>query len=137
MDLNHLAKTIVEFYEKLSSWEDAVVRDTGLTTAQAHTIEIIGHSGPIKMKDLAHRIGVTTGTLTVAVDKLENKNLLERKPCKTDRRAYLIELTDAGQKYFKQHHNFHIKMTQEIVADLTDEEQALFGMILEKMVKKI
>jgi DNA-binding MarR family transcriptional regulator len=89
------------------------------------------------MKDLAHRIGVTTGTLTVAVDKLENKKLLERKQCKTDRRAYLIELTDTGQKYFRQHHNFHIKMTQEIVADLTDEEQALFGRILEKMIKKI
>ena len=137
MDLNNLAKIIVEFYEKLSSWEDAVVRDTGLTTAQAHTIEIIGHSGPIKMKDLAHRIGVTTGTLTVAVDKLENKKLLERKQCKTDRRAYLIELTAAGQKYFKQHHNFHIQMTQEIVADLTDKEQEMVGNILKKMVKKI
>ena len=137
MDLNYLAKTIVEFYEKLSSWEDSVVRDTGLTTAQAHTIEIIGHSGPIKMKDLAHRIGVTTGTLTVAVDKLENKKLLERKQCKTDRRAYLIELTEDGQAYFRQHHNFHIQMTQEIVADLTDEEQEVFGNILEKMVKKI
>ena len=137
MDLNHLAKIIVEFYEKLSSWEDAVVRDTGLTTAQAHTIEIVGHSGPIKMKDLARKIGVTTGTLTVAADKLENKGLLERKPCKTDRRAYLIELTDQGQAYFKQHHNFHIKMTQEIVADLTDEEQQIFGAILEKMLKKI
>ena len=137
MNLNYLAKTIVEFYEKLSSWEDAVVKDTGLTTAQAHTIEIIGHSGPIKMKDLAYRIGVTTGTLTVAVDKLENKKLLERKQCKADRRVYLIELTEVGQEYFKQHHNFHIKMTQEIVADLTDEEQELFGNILEKMVKKI
>ncbi len=137
MDLNHLSKIIVEFFEKLSSWEDAVVRDTGLTTAQAHTIEIVGHSGPIKMKDLAHKIGVTTGTLTVAVDKLENKNLLERKPCETDRRAYLIELTEAGRAYFKQHHNFHIKMTQEIVAELTDEEQQIFGTILEKMLKKM
>ncbi len=137
MDIKHLSKIIVEFYERLSSWEDSVVRDSGLSTAQAHTIEIVGHAGPIKMKDLAQKIGVTTGTLTVAVDRLEEKQLLVRQSCKTDRRAYLIELTESGEAYFKQHHNFHIKMTQEIVADLTDEEQQIFGTILEKMLKKI
>lgn len=137
MDIKHLSKIIVEFYERLSSWEDSVVRDSGLSTAQAHTIEIVGHAGPIKMKDLAEKIGVTTGTLTVAIDRLEEKQLLVRQPCKTDRRAYLIELTALGKTYFKQHHNFHIKMTQEIVADLTDKEQHLFGSIIEKMLKKI
>lgn len=137
MDIKHLSKIIVEFYERLSSWEDSVVRDSGLSTAQAHTIEIVGHSGRIKMKDLAQKIGVTTGTLTVAVDRLEEKQLLVRQPCKTDRRAYLIELTEPGRAYFMQHHNFHVKMTQEIVADLTDAEQQIFGTILEKVLKKI
>jgi DNA-binding MarR family transcriptional regulator len=137
MDIKHLSKIIVEFYERLSSWEDSVVRDSGLTTAQAHTIEIVGHDGPIKMKDLAQKIGVTTGTLTVAVDRLEEKNLLVRKPHDTDRRAYLIDLTKEGHIYFQQHHNCHIKMTQEIVAGLTDKEQAVFGDILEKMLKRL
>ncbi|MBT3178525.1 MAG: MarR family transcriptional regulator [Desulfobacula sp.] len=103
---------------------------------EPHTIEIVGHAGPIKMKDLAQKIGVTTGTLTVSVDRLEEKQLLVRQPCKTDRRAYLIELTQLGQAYFKQHHNFHIKITQEIVADLTDEEQQIFGTIFGKILKK-
>ncbi len=137
MDIKHLSKIIVEFYERLSSWEDSVVRDSGLTTAQAHTIEIVGHDGPIKMKDLAQKIGVTTGTLTVAVDRLEEKKILVRKPHETDRRAYLIDLTENGHIYFKQHHNFHIQMTQEIVAGLTDEEQILFADILEKVLKRI
>lgn len=137
MDLKHLSKIIVEFYERLSSWEDSVVRDSGLTTAQAHTIEIVGHAGPIKMKDLAQKIGVTTGTLTVAVDRLEEKQLLVRKACETDRRAFLIELTPSGQVYFQQHHNVHLQMTRKIVADLTDEEQETFGTLLEKMLKKI
>ncbi|WP_319548446.1 MarR family transcriptional regulator [Desulfogranum marinum] len=73
MELRRLSEIIVEFYEKLSSWEDSVVRESGLTTAQANTIEIVGHAGSIKMKDLAEKLGVTTGTLTVAVDRLEKK----------------------------------------------------------------
>ena len=137
MDIQHLSKIIVEFYEKLSSWEESVVRDSGLTTAQAHTIEIVGHAGSIKMKDLAKKIGVTTGTLTVGIDRLEKKNLLVRKPHETDRRSYLIELTPQGEKCFKEHHNFHIQMTQELVSELTPREQDDFGKIIRKMLDRI
>ena len=135
--MEKLSKLIVEFYEKLSSWEDSVVRDSGLTTAQAHTIEIVGHAGSIKMKDLAQKIGVTTGTLTVGIDRLEKKNLLIRKPHERDRRSYLIELTPQGEKCFREHHNFHLQMTRELVSDLSNEEQTAFGKIIQKMLEKI
>jgi DNA-binding MarR family transcriptional regulator len=137
MKLENLARIIVEFYEKLSSWEESVVRDSGLTTAQIHTIEIVGHAGAIKMKDLAGKIGVTTGTLTVSVDKLEKKGLLVRRPHEKDRRSYMIELTREGNKYFEEHHNFHIRMTEEIVSCLNEDEQKAFTEIMEKMLKKI
>ncbi|WDP92724.1 MAG: MarR family transcriptional regulator [Desulfobacter sp.] len=137
MELHRLSELIVEFYEKLSSWEEAVVRDSGLTTAQAHTIEMVGHSGPIKMKDLAEKIGVTTGTLTVAVDRLEKKNLLKRKPHETDRRSFIIELTPEGEKAFEEHHNFHIQMTQELVSGLSPEDQDHFSRIIKTMLTKI
>ncbi len=137
MEIKRLSKIIVEFYEKLSSWEDSVVRDSGLTTTQAHTIEIVGHSGPIKMKDLAEKSGVTTGTLTVGVDRLEKKGLLVRKPHEKDRRAYLIDLTDEGKKHFELHHQFHLSMTQELVEDLDPDDIDRFAGILEKILKKI
>ena len=137
MKIENLSRIIVEFYEKLSSWEESVVRDSGLTTAQIHTIEIVGHAGAIKMKDLAGKIGVTTGTLTVSIDRLEKKGLLRRRPHEKDRRSYMIELTGEGNKYFEEHHNFHIRMTEEIVSCLSEQEQKAFGAIIEKMLKKI
>ncbi len=72
MDMEQLSKVIIEFYEKLSTWEEGVVKDSGLTTAQNHTIEIVGHEGAIKMRKLADKLGVTTGTLTVSIDRLED-----------------------------------------------------------------
>ena len=137
MDIKNLSKIIVEFYEKLSSWEESVVKDSGLTTTQAHTIEIVGHAKSIKMKDLAEKTGVTTGTLTVAVDRLEKKKMLVRKPHEKDRRSYLIELTEEGKKRFREHHNFHIKMTEELVSGLTEEEQDHFAEMIDKVLVKI
>ncbi len=89
------------------------------------------------MKDLAEKIGVTTGTLTVAVDRLEKKEMMKRKPHETDRRSYLIELTPQGEEVFKEHHNFHIKMTEEIVSGLTQKEQQDFAKIIEKVLTRI
>ena len=35
MKIKNLSQLIVELYEKLSSWEEDVVKDSGLTTTQA------------------------------------------------------------------------------------------------------
>lgn len=137
MQTKHLSQLIVEFYEKLSAWEDAAVQGSGLTTSQNHTIEIVGHSGAIKMKDLAAKIGVTTGTLTVAVDRLEQKKLVRRVPHQTDRRSYLIELTDAGHEVFEKHHALHLELTHGMLASLTKEEQAVFQNVIGKLIDAI
>lgn len=137
MNTEKLASIIVEFYEKISSWEHAVVKGSGLSTAQMHTIEIVGHAEKIRMKDLAEKMGVTTGTLTVSVDKLEKMNLLERTRHESDRRSYMIVLTKDGEKLFREHHKLHVQMTQELVNDLSEEEQDQFGRILLKSIDNI
>ncbi len=137
MNIKELTELIVEFFEKLSSWEDSVVKNSGLTTTQNHTIEIVGHAGAIQMKDLAAKVGITTGTLTVGIDKLEKMELLKRVPHEKDRRSFLIELTDKGKAIYKQHHEHHLKLTQSIVADLSEEEQAVFFSALKKALEKM
>lgn len=135
MAVKNLARNIVEFYEKLSSWEHEVVRGSDLTPNQMHAIEIIGHEKSLRMKELAERLGVTTGTLTVTVDRLEQKGLIERQPHETDRRSYRVVLTPSGKKHFAKHHEFHVKLTEEIVSVLTPEELDCFNDVLGKVVK--
>lgn len=131
-----LSHQLVELYERLSSWEQDVVKSSGLSTPQMHTIEIVGHEdgSPLRMKDLAKKMGVTTGTLTVMIDRLEQQGLLQRTPHETDRRSYLIGLTEKGQGLFAEHHQYHLRLTEEITATLSAEEQALFSGVLEKII---
>jgi len=136
MEVKELARNIVEFYEKLSSWEHEVVRGSNLTPNQMHAIEIIGHEKSLRMKELAERLGVTTGTLTVTVDRLEQKGLIERQPHETDRRSYRVVLTPSGKKHFKKHHEFHVKLTEEISSVLTPEELECFNAAIGKVVKQ-
>lgn len=136
MTVETLAQQIVEFYEKLSNWEHEVVRGSELTPGQMHAVEIIGHEKSLRMKELAEKLGVTTGTLTVTVDKLERKGLIERRRHESDRRSYRVELTPAGEKHFASHHAYHLQLTEEIVSTLTSEELDCFRTVLDKMLRR-
>ncbi|OXX46039.1 MarR family transcriptional regulator, partial [Vibrio sp. V17_P4S1T151] len=41
-NIEKLNQQLTEFYDKMSSWEQSVVRDTGYSLAQIHTIEVLG-----------------------------------------------------------------------------------------------
>lgn len=127
----------MEFYDKLSSWEHSVVKGSGLSPAQMHTIEVIGHHQNLMMRELADRLGITTGTLTVAVDRLEKLGMVRRKPHEHDRRSWLIVLTEQGRAMYEQHNRYHEELTQEISHELSDQDmetlKRLLGCIVERM----
>jgi DNA-binding MarR family transcriptional regulator len=133
-DIERLSLILIELYEKMSSWEHAVVKESGLTPAQMHTIEILGHQESLRMKELAQKLGVTTGTLTVMIDRLEQNGLILRKPNEDDRRSIVVVLTKKGQKYFEEHHKLHLELTQEITSSLTKDEAKQLYTFMEKLV---
>lgn len=114
-----LSNVIVEFYEKMSTWEGKVVDGSGLSLPHMHTIEILGVSGKLRMKELAAKIGVTTGTLTITIDKLEKKGFVERIPNPDDRRSYFITLTNNGIKVHQKHNLAHEEMTTRCIEGLS------------------
>ncbi|WP_354623570.1 MarR family transcriptional regulator [Psychromonas sp. MME2] len=131
--LNH---AFIEFYEKLSAWEANTVKDNGLTLTLVHAVEILGIFGAMPMKTLASKVGVTTGTLTVQVDKLVAADLVRRVAHESDRRSILVELSDQGHNLFLQHDQLHQKLTEELTADFTEEEIAQLMNLLTRINNK-
>ncbi|MFH2129681.1 MAG: MarR family transcriptional regulator [bacterium] len=128
-----LSESLIQFYEKLSAWEVAVARNSGLSTQQNHTIEIIGGAGRIRMKPLAEKLGVTTGTLTVMIDRLQKAGYVQRQPDPTDGRAFNVVLTEKGDAAYQEHHAFHENLTRDIVGCLDSTEQERFTDMLKKI----
>lgn len=135
-DAGRISQLLLEFYEKMSSWEHSVVKQTGLSPAQMHTVELIGHHGGLQMKMLALKMGVTTGTLTVMIDRLEKMGLVARVPHETDRRSFITVLTPEGRQHYEEHHQWHLELTGELMASLTDAETQQFMVSLEKILER-
>ncbi|MCL1067353.1 MarR family transcriptional regulator [Shewanella olleyana] len=132
-NIENLNQTITEFYDKMSSWELSVVKETGYSLAQTHTIEVLGHHGALRMKELAQKLGITTGTLTVQVDKLVNLALIERGPHPEDGRSTVVELTEAGEKIHRQHNQLHLELMNDLTRHVSAEEAQILLSCLQKM----
>lgn len=132
-DIEDLSALIIEFYERLSSWEHDVVRESGLSLPQMHTLEVLGQCAPLRMKDLAAKMGVTTGTLTMTVDRLEQRGLTLRAPHASDRRSILVSLTEQGRVLFEEHHALHLRLTAELASQLSEQEAETLRGLLAKL----
>ncbi len=131
--IGELTDELINFFNGFSSWESSVIRAGDLTVSEAHAIEVLGQFGKMNMKNLAERLGVTTGTTTVTVDRLVEKEYAVRKSIKEDRRVILIDLTAKGLRAFREHHRYHLDLTAQMVSTLTDEEVRKFLELLRKV----
>ena len=104
-----------------------------LSIAELHTIEAIGPSEARAMSETANRLGITTGTLTVAIDRLVRKGYVERNRDTKDRRVVRIHLTRRGKLAYRMHSKFHTLLVKRIMEPLDSEKQE----ILAEMVMNI
>ena len=135
--IDELTNQLIRFISSFTSWESTVIRSGDLSVSEVHAMEILGQHGEMNMKNLAQKLGVTTGTTTVTVDRLEKKEYARRHMTQADRRVYLISLTEKGIEAFKEHHHFHRELTREILSCLTEEEAKQFDLILKKINSEI
>lgn len=130
-NIEKLNQQLTEFYDKMSSWEQSVMRETGYSLAQIHTIEVLGIHGALRMKELAQKLGITTGTLTVQIEKLVNAKLIERGAHPDDRRSIVVTLTAEGQKIHRQHNQLHVELVKDLTRYLdANEETVLLNSLL-------
>lgn len=132
-----LSKILIEFYDKLSSWENETVKDSGITLQQMHTLEVIGSNQGIRMKEISDKLGIVTGTLTMMIDRLTKLDLVKRVVNSKDKRSFCIELTEKGSKLYQEHHHHHEMLAEELAHDLTNEEKETLHNLLEKLLKSL
>jgi MarR family transcriptional regulator, 2-MHQ and catechol-resistance regulon repressor len=108
----------------------------GLTVSQFGVLEALHHAGPLCQRDLARKILKSTGNITMVIDNLEKRQLVQRERGSEDRRYITIHLTDAGKDLIA---SIFPQQVAAIVAEmeaLTDEEQEILGRLCRKVGRK-
>lgn len=100
-----------------------------------HIIHAIGIDDPKRMSEIAGKMNVTTGTLTKAIEALEQKKYVVRSRSDKDKRVVKVSLTDAGVRAYEHHARFHSNMIRDVKETLTEEETKLLIVTLGKLVE--
>jgi len=79
-------------------FHQAAAEVIGLNATDTRCLDLILRNGPATPSQLAELTGLTTGAVTVLIDRLEKAGFIERKPHPQDRRKTLLVPTAKVQK---------------------------------------
>lgn len=112
---------------------NGVFKDISLS--EVHTVEVIGMYEPKNMSDVAKKLNITVGTLTVAINKLVRKGYVKRERSSSDRRVVNVSLTNKGRVLYRFHAKFHSDMIREVILELTEQEIGVLNSALSNLSK--
>ena len=105
--------------------------DLNLTINEIHILEKISENSGINIRDLAECLGVTTATVTVAIQKLQKKGYVLKEKSPSDLRGVILTLTFDGKRVVRSHNIFHIRMVRSMTSGLTEKEKnALYDSLI-------
>lgn len=94
-EINETARAVRRLFDQRAS-------TIGVTRSQWRVLARLKREPGLKQVELAERLDMEPITLCRIVDRLEEARLVERKTDPTDRRAWLLELTEKADPVVKQ-----------------------------------
>ena len=112
---------------------EAHLAEIGLTVSQFGVLEALLHLGPLYQKDLAKKILKSTGNITMVVDNLEERGLVERVREEKDRRHYSVQITEKGSALMRSFFPGHVDKIVKEMGVLTTAEQNELARLCKKV----
>lgn len=129
---------LVKVFNGIMDIEETALRRSqfsDLSIKEMHTIEAIGLHDFCTSTEVANRLNITVGTLTVAVNNLVRKGYVERFRPEEDRRVVRLGLTKKGKLLYRLHAKFHREMVKETLVGMSEEETEILIKGLENLHK--
>ncbi|MBX9947981.1 MAG: MarR family transcriptional regulator [Candidatus Obscuribacterales bacterium] len=111
----------------------ASIASLGMTLTDFAVLEVLLHKGPLPVNTIGKKVLLTSGSITTAVDRLEEKGLVERLDSPSDRRVRIVSLTKEGARQIKVAFAEHQKHLETAVSPLTKDEQRQLVELLKKL----
>jgi DNA-binding MarR family transcriptional regulator len=105
-----------------------------VTSVQFASMQAIELHGEMEQSQIAQSIHYDKATIGGVIDRLEKRGWVERKSNPKDRRAKLVTLTKEGRKALEEITPVVKALQDQVVANLSDDERALFIKLAQKVV---
>ena len=115
-----LNELLVDTFNLILNLEEKNLYEKGvaLTIKEVHVLEAIAKVENKTVSNVAKRLQLTVGTLSLAVNRLVTKGYIKKIKNHSDLRIVKIELLDHAKDVLKIHDKFHENMIDSAIKDL-------------------
>ena len=131
----HVFLVVWKTYRALLARAEASIKRINLCDSDFRVLEALLHKGPLPVNVIGQKVDLTTGSITSAIDRLEEKGLVVRKNHPDDRRIRIVELTAKGRRLIERAYAQHRLDMEQAVQGLSREERADLVNLLKRLGK--
>jgi MarR family transcriptional regulator, 2-MHQ and catechol-resistance regulon repressor len=124
-----LMKTAKNIQDQIRSEMSA----NNLSITEFSVLEVLHQKGMQTIHQVGQSILISSGSMTYVIDKLEQKGMLERRACPSDRRAIHLALTDTGMALMEEIMPRHQRLIDGMFESLSEEERESIVALLNKI----
>lgn len=113
------------------------LKDTGLTLGQPKVLDYLKDHDGVSQKEIAAGCLIEAGSLTSILNRMEEKDLIERKILNGNRRTFHIFMTESGKKNQKLVEETFEKIEETALNNVSEEEQKVFMEIFLRIYRNL
>jgi len=112
-----------------------IINQYDLSKSQFDIIVNIYFSSPKSLKGLCDNLDLAPSTVSEMLDRMEKKDLIEKKRNESDKRKINIDITDKSISIIQDVIENRVQYVKNILKDVNDENLEIFVDILSKMLE--
>ncbi|WP_395245124.1 MarR family winged helix-turn-helix transcriptional regulator [Agromyces sp. MMS24-K17] len=123
---------------KLDQWYARQLADLDLSAGEWAVVASLAKSGePLTPSQLADQTNVAPSSMTHRLDKLADRDLVQRAPDPGNRTRILVTLTDGGWELFSLAIRGSEVVESDVLRDLDDAERGELARLLEVVIARL
>jgi DNA-binding MarR family transcriptional regulator len=109
----------------------------GLTPRTWGAMNVLDAEGPASQHTIGRLTGTDPSSMVAAIDELEKRGLVQRRPHPSDRRAHELHITDAGHETLRRGRELARQAQADLLSPLTEAEREQLHDMLRRIVEHV
>jgi len=131
IQINQALFSLTHVYESRSASDENRKR-TGLVLSDLSVLMVLGQFAPINSRQLSRIMDINPGTISLYVQRLVEKGLVEKDQDQEDRRNWWLSLTEPGEEAYRMTVAGAVEYTRDFLSALNELEQLTLHRLLLK-----
>lgn len=134
-ELLRLRRGMARAEQVFAEIDRAALASSKLCSSDLEILDRVMRKGARPVNTLAPRVGLTSGSMTTAIQRLKTRGLVETRRDSKDKRVIWVSITNEGKKLATKCNQARAKALDALFDSWTSREQTLLSSLLKRLRK--